>query len=235
METHAYILAVDLGTSGPKVGLATTGGQMLGYEFEPVELLLYEGGPAEQAPRPWWQAICAASRRLLVRFPEAPDRLAAVNCTAQWAGTVPVDREGQPLMNAIIWLDSRGGTVHQTPGGGLVERSRLRPVEARCTGFACLAHLPRSRAKTPLAMSCLSVTSGPTSTGFYKFLEPLDFLNLRLTGRFAASYDSIGQYFATDNRRLDHVCYDEKLLAISTIRRSHLPEPAARLPACSAS
>ena len=34
----------------------------------------------------------------------------------------------------------------------------------------------------------------------YKFLEPMDFLNMRLTGRFTASYDSIVGHWATDNR-----------------------------------
>ncbi len=28
--------------------------------------------------------------------------------TGQWAGTVAVDEDGQPLMNAIIWMDDRG-------------------------------------------------------------------------------------------------------------------------------
>ncbi len=44
------VLAVDLGTSGPKVALVSTGGAVLGHEFEPVELLLLPGGGAEQRP-----------------------------------------------------------------------------------------------------------------------------------------------------------------------------------------
>ena len=35
----------------------------------------------------------------------------------------------------------------------------------------------------------------------YKFLEPVDWLNQRLTGRFAASHDSIVLHWVTDNRR----------------------------------
>ncbi len=59
------VLAVDLGTSGPKVALVSTGGAVLGHEFEPVELLLLPGGGAEQRPDEWWAAITRAARRLL--------------------------------------------------------------------------------------------------------------------------------------------------------------------------
>ena len=38
--TEPLILAVDLGTSGMKVALLTVGGKVLGWEFEPVGLLI---------------------------------------------------------------------------------------------------------------------------------------------------------------------------------------------------
>jgi len=44
------VLAVDLGTSGPKVGLVSGVGQVLDCEFEPTPLLLLPGGDAEQQP-----------------------------------------------------------------------------------------------------------------------------------------------------------------------------------------
>ena len=37
----------------------------------------------------------------------------------------------------------------------------------------------------------------------YKFLNVLDYLNLRLTGRFAATFDSILTSWVTDNRDPD--------------------------------
>ncbi len=32
----------------------------------------------------------------------------AIASSTQWAGTVAVDRAGNPLMNAVIWMDMRG-------------------------------------------------------------------------------------------------------------------------------
>ena len=96
------ILAIDLGTSGPKVALVTPYGRVLDCAIGQTRLILYGHDGAEQDPDDWWQAIAAASQQLLAKHPEARRRLAAICCTSQWSGTVPVDRQGRHLMNAII-------------------------------------------------------------------------------------------------------------------------------------
>ena len=58
----------------------------------------------------------------------------------------------------------------------------------------------------------------------YKFLEPKDYLNMRLTGRFAASYDSITLHWVTDNRDINHIRYSDQLLNLATIDRHKLPD-----------
>ncbi|RME42994.1 MAG: xylulose kinase, partial [Caldilineae bacterium] len=74
-----YILAIDLGTSGPKVALVTTGGEVVACEFEPTPLHLLEGGGAEQDPADWWRAITAAARRVLSSGVAPPEEVAAVS------------------------------------------------------------------------------------------------------------------------------------------------------------
>ena len=64
-ESTRYVLAVDLGTGGPKVALVSTDGDIIGHEFEKTELLLFPGGGAEQDPDDWWRAITTAAKRLL--------------------------------------------------------------------------------------------------------------------------------------------------------------------------
>lgn len=56
------------------------------------------------------------------------------------------------------------------------------------------------------------------------FLEPADYLNLRLTGRTCSSYDCIALHWVTDNRDLNAVRYDEALLRISGLDRGRLPD-----------
>ncbi|MBI5349341.1 MAG: hypothetical protein HZB77_08525, partial [Chloroflexi bacterium] len=51
------MLAIDLGTSGPKVALVSAEGDVADYEFEETPLILFPNGGAEQNPDDWWQAI----------------------------------------------------------------------------------------------------------------------------------------------------------------------------------
>jgi xylulokinase len=58
----------------------------------------------------------------------------------------------------------------------------------------------------------------------YKFLEPKDYLNARLTGRCTATYDSITLHWVTDNRRIDRIAYDPRLLKLAQLDREKLPD-----------
>ena len=81
-ESSRYVLAVDLGTSGPKVALVSTDGEIIGHEYERTELLLLPGGGAEQDPADWWRAMTTAAKRLLGRGLVAADSIVAISCTA---------------------------------------------------------------------------------------------------------------------------------------------------------
>ena len=54
----------------------------------------------------------------------------------------------------------------------------------------------------------------------WKYLEPKDWLNLKLTGRCAATYDSIVLHWITDNRDLDEIDYDPGLLRMFGVDRA---------------
>ena len=60
-----YILAIDLGTSGPKTALVSIYGEVIDLEFEEIQLLLFPNGGAEQCPDEWWNAIIKTSKKVL--------------------------------------------------------------------------------------------------------------------------------------------------------------------------
>ncbi len=218
------ILSIDLGTSGPKVGLFSAQGEVIGYGFEPVPLILIPGGGAEQDPHVWWQAIIKAVRDLMARTGSTPESVGAVCCTSQWSGTVAVDREGRPLMNAIIWMDSRGAPyVRQITGGPV--RIAGYGVDKLLTWLPPTGGIPGHAGKDPIAHILYIKAAHPEIYDqTYKFLEPKDYLNLRLTGKFTASFDSITLHWLTDIRDLDRVDYDPRLVELSTIDPDKLPE-----------
>ena len=63
----------------------------------------------------------------------------------------------------------------------------------------------------------------------YKFLEPKDYINLRLTGRFAATHDSVNLHWLTDNRNIANIRWADRLISMAGLDREKLPDlvPAA--------
>jgi len=219
-----FVLAVDLGTGGPKVALVSATGRIAASAFEPVGLQLLPGGGAEQDPGAWWSAIVAATRRMISDGAVPVDSIVGVGCTAQWSGTVAAAQDGTPLRPAVIWMDSRGSRSIKKQTSGLVNvlGYDIRKIQRwiRLTGGA-----PGHSGKDPLAHILWIRDNEPdVYAATYKFLEPVDWLNQRLSGRFAASHDSIVVHWVTDNRRIGAVDYDSTLLKMAGLERSKLPD-----------
>lgn len=219
-----FILAIDLGTSGPKVALLTTRGELIGNEFEETRLILLQDGGAEQSPAEWWEAIDKATKRLLMRQLVPNDQIVAIAFTGQWSGTVAVDDAGNALYNAIIWMDSRGAPYVQQIIGS--------PLKVQGYGLGKLLKwiqltggVPATAGKDPIAhILYLKNVHPDVYQRTHKFLEPMDYLGLRLTGRIAASFDSITLHWLTDNRNIRNIKYNDALIKLSTIDRAKLPD-----------
>ncbi len=220
---HSYILAIDLGTSGPKVALVSTRGELIGSEFEETELVLLPEGGAEQSPDEWWSAIGTAVKRLLGRGLIPSNKIVAIAITGQWSGTVPVDQDGVALSNAIIWMDARGAPLIRQMVRGVLNLEGYAPEKLyrwiRLTGG-----IPGQAGKDPIAHILYLKHEHPDLyKRTYKFLEPVDYIGLRLTGQLAASINSIVLYWLTDNRNIHNIRYNAQLIKISTIERAKLP------------
>lgn len=218
-----HVLAIDLGTGGPKAALVDADGHITASEFEPTPLELLDGGGAEQDPDGWWSAITAAVHRLMGGGHVEPDRIVAVSVTSQWSGTVAVDADGRHLYPAVIWMDDRGAEHIKSITTGKVnvagyDPRRLRHWISRTGG------VPSHSGKDPVAhILWLRHERPDVYRAAHAFLEPCDYLNARLTGRQVASYDSIVAHWLTDNRDLSAVRYDPQLLEWCGLTERQLP------------
>lgn len=223
-SSQKYILAVDLGTSGAKVALISTHGQVLGWESQEVRLYLTPDGGAEQVPEDWWQAFLNAAQKLLRRGLVSPANILAVCCSTQGEGTVAVDREGNALMNCVLWMDMRGAPILRRNVRGLVNVAGYDALKM-LRWLNLTGGLPSLTGKDPSAHMLLIKEKYPeVYEKTYKFLNVLDYMNLRLCGRFAATADSILTSWVTDNRDPDHVHYDSQLVQYSGIAPEKFPE-----------
>jgi xylulokinase len=224
MSVGRHVLAIDLGTSALKVALVSVAGEVVAAEEEAHGSELLPGGGAEQDADGWWALITQVSSRLMGRGAVPPEQVAAVCCTAQWSGTVPVDSGGSPVRNAIIWMDSRGAPYARVITGGPVRLQGYGPGKLagwiRKTGG-----IPSHSGKDPIAHILWLKHAEPESyRAASLFLEPKDWLNLRLTGRAAASFDSIALHWVTDNRDPRAIRYDPALLRRAGVPRDKLPD-----------
>lgn len=224
MSKPHYVLAIDLGTSGPKVALVSEAGEVLHCEFESTRLLLSPGGGAEQDPLEWWEKICVASKRLMARDLVPKEQIICVAVTAQWSGTVAVDVSRNPLGNAIIWMDSRGAPHVAKMMDGLVKVEgyavrKVLPWIYLTGGMAGLS------GKDSLAHILYLMNEEPERyKRAHKFLEPKDYLNLKLSGRLASAPDAMALHWLTNNRDLSNIHYHPGLIRRSGVDPAKLPE-----------
>ncbi len=219
-----YILAVDLGTSGCKAALVSVAGEVVAWEFEAVATLLLPGGGAEQDADAWWRAFRRVARKLIAHGLVDARQIVAVCCSTQGECTVPVGADGRALMNAILWMDARGAAHLGRINGGPIRVAGYNALRLwrwlRLTGGA-----PSLAGKDPAAhMLFLAHERPEIYARTHKFLNALDFLNLRLTGRFVATYDSILTSWVTDNRDPSNVVYSDSLLRRCGVDRDKFPE-----------
>lgn len=222
--TQPYILAIDLGTSGCKVGIVSLTGDVTAWAFCPVPLLVVEGIGAEQVPDVWWRAFIVASKEALALNPDAAKQIVGVCASTQGEGTVPVDRDGKALMNGITWLDMRGAAHIKAHMTSKIKLAGYDPIKLLRWLRLC-GGVPALSGKDPAGHMLFVKNARPeVYEKTYKFLNVLDYINLRLTGRFCATQDSILTSWVTDNRNPDAIAYDARLIAASGIDAAKFPD-----------
>ena len=223
--SRKYILAVDHGTSGAKTAIVSTHGKVIDFEYEETPLYLSDGGGAEQNPDEWWTAIKNTSKKLIDKELVPVEDIVGVCCSSQWSGTVPVDKNGNHIHNAIIWMDTRGA-----PHIKRLAKSRFFNI----SGYSITAIIkfirivgggPGLSGKDPIAhILFLKFEKPDIYNSTYKFLECKDFLNLKFTGKFAASFDSIHLHWVTDIRDLMNIHYYDPLIKRMKLDKEKLPD-----------
>ncbi len=105
------LLGIDIGSSSVKCAVVEVQtGVCLGSAYAPkTEMLIHapKQGFAEQDPRTWWEAFKHAFSELKNELDFSSEAVVAIGISYQMHGLVAVDKNGEPVMNSIIWCDSR--------------------------------------------------------------------------------------------------------------------------------
>jgi len=160
------LLAVDLGTSGVKVGVVGVDGALVSFA-ERRYPLIEGGGPGwfEQDPREWWRASRDAMHEAVTHAKDT--RVIAVCIGGQGPSLVPIDANGEPLANAIIWMDRR------------TENERRAMSDRLGSEVSTYSNIPRAM--------WLRINRPEVYARVRQFLQSWDFIAYRLTGAAVAS------------------------------------------------
>ena len=225
--TEPWILAVDLGTGGPKTGAVSLRGELLAHARSTVRTRFVPGGGAVQDPDEWWRKIKAGVAEIIGSGRADGGALIGVGITGQWGSTVPVDESGNAVGDCRLWSDTRGGRFAAQAVGGPVSLFGYSPMNilrwVQLTGGA-----PSPNGADPLGhelymRNCEPELYAKTRT----LLEPVDYLGLRFTGRAVATPASMVLSWLTDNRPGARPSYVPELVRRSGREASKLPELVA--------
>jgi xylulokinase len=219
LSPESLALGIDLGSGALKVGIVSLAGSVAAVEQTPLETERLPGGGAVQDACGWWDAVRASARSVLAKVPS--ERVVAIACTGQWASTIPVNAAGEPVGPCLMWLDTRGAEhARDIVGGPLLGYSpRALLTWVRHTGG-----VPSPYGGDPVShMLHLQRDEPRTAAAARWYLEPVDYLSMRFTGRAVATLASMSAAWLTDNRRLDQFRYDSVLLGKAGLDPGKLP------------
>ena len=222
-EKTKYVLAIDHGTSGIKAALVSVYGEIVDFEYEKTPIYFLPGGGAEQDPEDWWDGLTATSRRLVEKGLVPVEDIVAVCCSSTFSSTVVVDSDGKHMMNSLTWMDSRGAPYIKKVVGGFPSIDGYS-VFTMLPWIHKTAGGPQLSGKDDIAHVLFVKYERPDIyEKAHMFMGSKDYLNLRLTGEFAASYDSIMLFWVTNTRNINDISYDDSLIRKLKIDKNKLP------------
>lgn len=170
----AYLLGIDIGTSGTKTALFSESGQVLGSKTIEYPMSQPQNGWAEQNPHHWWQATAEGIQAVLASSGVKAGQIAGVGLSGQMHGLVMLDAAGRVLRPSIIWCDQRTA-AECTQMNRVLGEQRIIEITANppMTGFTAAKILWVQNNEPEIYARCAHI------------LLPKDYIRYCLTGEFA--------------------------------------------------
>ena len=135
MTRRDLFVGLDAGTSMIKAVAFTADGEEVAVAGTRNVYRTGTDGAVTQDMLRCWDDCASTLRALVAQLDPVRDRVAALGVTGHGDGTWLLDREGLPLGEGLLWLDSRAADWVASYAGGAADHARF---EATGTGItAC--------------------------------------------------------------------------------------------------
>ena len=205
----AYVIGVDLGTSGTKTVLFDELGKVVASHTIEYPMYQPQNGYAEQEPADWREAAFATIRACLDKSGVRAEDVKGIGLSGQMHGLVMLGAEGEVLRRSIIWCDQRTAAeceeITQRVGAERLIEITANPA---LTGFTASKILWVRNHEPEIYAKCRHI------------LLPKDYVRYCLTGEFATEVsDASGMQLLDIPKRqwsdevLEKLDIDKSLLA----------------------
>ena len=218
------VLAIDLGSSGPKVSVVNQNGEILATRSGTFATIYTENGKGvEQDANDWWQQILKLSKEVIHEAGVAHNIVAISNCS-QYFSSIPVDKEGNSVHNAIMWEDTRAGKYTKSIMGGFPAVMGYNIFKVAKWLFSVGIPPLLSGADGGSHMTLLKNEMPEAWKKTYKVLEPADYLSLKLTGKFTTNENTGFGYALIKKAGWSKGTFDKKLISLLGLDFDKFPE-----------
>src|SRR5262245_59694946 len=160
-----------------------------------------------------WVQFADAVRELTAAHPDLARDVVTLGICTQYGSIVPVDAQARPVAPVLMWQDERGAdhcfeimARDESSFMTWVEHHGIPPI-----GIS-LGHILHVQIDKPAVHEQTAA-----------YLEPMDYLTARCTGRITASQHSAYMLLLCDNRELGATSYDDELVKLSGVDPTRLP------------
>ncbi|WP_094546053.1 xylulokinase [Petroclostridium xylanilyticum] len=181
----AYLLGIDIGTSGTKTVLFDIQGNSVASALGEYPLYQPHVGWAEQNPEDWWNATVSTIQAVIHKSGVKAEDIKGIGLSGQMHGLVLLDKDHNVLRPSIIWCDQRTGKECEQITE-LVGKEKLIEITANpaLTGFTASKVMWVKNHEPELYEKAT------------KILLPKDYIRFMLTGEFATEVsDASGMQF----------------------------------------
>jgi len=201
-------IGIDVGSSNVKAARVDAAGRLEASSERPLRTFR-DGDVAEQDADALWVAVCEAVGEV------SDPRVGSVGVCSQYSSIVPVDADLRPVAPMLMYWDQRGTdrswavmAEHPDAFERFVDVHGIPPVGSGLS----LGHLLHVQLDRPEVHE---------ATAWY--LEPMDYVVGRLTGRAVGTQNTMFTAQLVDNRALDATGYDDELVALAGVDPGRLP------------